>query len=496
VASVHSGKCCPPAPPCSLHEPLRSIALAPLVREPQSAAPPAQPPAPAPSSIAYEELLDQQRRQQQVLGQPVSSPDTLQQEIQELSERMQVVLPQQSQDPVALQQLLAAAKWQLPVSPTDLQLLLQQLVPSQAGLKSMQLAQIAEAVASLPDGPAAAAATPGWTQSLLAAASQRFAHGRMGERASSTLLQALVHLDVQPSQEWLQGACAGMSVATWRGSRALSTVAACLPQLGHVPSSSWAAGYFACTADKLHALPAISLARMLHGVVAWRHLQLEQQDKKQGAAQHEVLALPAHWLCAALQRLHACSSELKPCEVAMVVQALQRLQQPGLLSDNSFTILDSSSSSGLLQASGQQPESLLQLSAQQLLHALMPAVIRLRREFGAQDFAVVLHSLARLQQQQEQQQQDMQGSAVEQLPQDGQCLCSWGWLDQVLATAQVGLSGGLCCAWPCMPVGLHLSIGDCSASGIRIVRCTNSSLLVGWYPVMHQPVCSYRLYIQ
>jgi hypothetical protein len=366
--------------------------------------------------------------------------------LQQQQQQQQQQLPEAAQS--ALDRLVAAAKWRLQLNPAELQPLLQQLLPFLHALQPGQLAHTAHAVSVLPHGAAAAAEMPGWQPELLAAAARLFTTGQMDDWASSVLLQALAKLGVRPGSAWLAAACAGMEVSAWHSSRALSTVAACLPQLGHVPSSSWAMAYFAATAHKLHELPAISLARMVHGVVAWRHLQQQQQQQQhqqqqQQQQQDDQLVVPEGWLCRALQELQACSSELKPCEVAMVIQALTRLQQPEFLADST------NGAAGVLAGSsaGQQPQSLLMLCVQQLLHALVPAVVRQRQEFGPQDFAVVLHSLAQLQQQRAAVStgvQAGQGQGQGQEPATaGPQLCSWDWLEQVLPAVEVSIAGSV-----------------------------------------------------
>lgn len=411
---------------CSTHAPLQSITAVPEAPAPASQR--LQPPALAPYK-AFERtstdraLRQQQRQLQQHLQQ--------QQSLEQLIHRTDAVVTNQHssggqpalQEQLSAEQLApvdrltAAAKWRLQLDPAELRQLLHQLQPVLPALKPGQLAHVAHAVSVLPNGAAAAAELPGWQPGVLAAAARLFTAGRMDDWASSVLLQALAKLGVQPGAAWCHFACAGMHVSGWKSSRALSTVAACLPQLGHVPSSSWAAEFFAATAVRMHEMPRVSLARMLHGVIAWRHLQLQQTQQVQDES--EQLVLFEHWLNRALQELYACSSELRPCEVAMVLQAVMRLQQPSFLQE--FTTP---------AAGQQQAPSMLQQCSQQLLHALMPAVVRQRQDFGAQDFAVVLHSLAQLQQ---------QGVVFRGIQQQPEQLCSWEWLQQVLPAVQVGV---------------------------------------------------------
>jgi hypothetical protein len=431
-----------------------------------------QPPALAPFT-AYEvtdtrRAARQQQRQREHIQQQQQQQDVLEQLLQDSTDAAGIAnhkqqQPQQQQQQrlakselAAWERLVAAGKWRLRLDPGEVQLLLHQLQPALSAFKPGQLAHAAHAVSVLPNGAAAAASMPAWQPSLLAAAAELFAAGRMDDWASSVLLQALAWLQAQPGPAWLHAACAGMDVSGWDSSRALATVAACLPQLGHVPDSSWAASYFAATATKLYAMPAVSLARMLHGVVAWHHLQLQQQQQQE--RQEEVLVLPEQWVCRVLHELHACSSELRPCEVAMVLQTLGRLQAPGFIPCSS----DSNRSSSTV-AVGQQPQSQLQVCVQQLLHALVLAVARQRHDFGAQDLAVVLHSMALLQQQAEQPEQQ---------------LCSWEWLERVLPAVEVGW---LCC---CVKRGLAVRLTYCVLSCLSSCvdkegMCDSCVLLVG-----------------
>lgn len=426
--------------PCSTHAPLQSITAVPAAPAPpsQRAPPPALAPfkafehADTDRASRQQQQQQQHLQQQQLLEQLLHSPPAAVISQQHSSIHQPLLQQQQLPEAVqsALDRLVAAAKWRLQLDSTELQPLLQQLQPFLHALQPGQLAHAAHAVSVLPHGAAAAAGMPGWQPALLSAAARLFSAGHMDDWASSVLLQALAKLGARPGSAWLDAACAGMDVSAWRSSRALSTVAACLPQLGHAPSSSWAAAYFAATAGKLHELPAISLARMVHGVVAWRHLQQQQQQQDQ-------LVVPEDWLCRALQELHACSSELKPCEVAMVVQALTRLQQPGFFAEST-----NSTAATLAVSAAGQPQSLLMHCVQQLLHALVPAVARQRQQFGPQDFAVVLHSLAQLQQ---------QGAAVgtglqagQQQAKVEQQLCSWEWLEQMLLCVEVRTFNTFC----------------------------------------------------
>jgi hypothetical protein len=184
-------------------------------------------------------------------------------------------------------------------------------------------------------------------------------------------------------------------------------------------------------------MPAISLARLLHGVVAWRYLQ--QQRRQHGRAespeQQQGLVLPHDWLCAVLQQLTACSSELKPVEVAMVLQALARMQQHG--ATGLLNVTDNAAAAAAAAAAeDRQAVTMLQHCMQQLLHALVPAVAQQRRQFKAHDFAVVLHSLALLQTQAQQQQQ-MQQQPQQQAEQATEHLWGWEWLALVLPAVQV-----------------------------------------------------------
>lgn len=442
--------------PCSTHAPLTSIAVAPPAPPPPSQH--VQQPAAGPFR-AFEDVLGTQRHQQQQHRQQQQQLEQLVQAAADMLPQTEMgqqhntlqqplVLDQQQQQDgaAALEQLTAAAKWRLQLGTQQLQQLLHQVQPLLPRLKPGQLANTAHAVSVLPHGPAAAAGLPGWQDGLLAAAGQLFSAGRMDEWASSVLLQAMARLGAQPGPSWLHAACAGMDVAGWKSSRALATVAAVLPQLGHVPSSSWAAAYFTATDSKLQDMPAVSLARMLHGVVAWHHLQqqqqqqrvVQQQDRQQEQQQQQVqeqdfqqhveqgLVLPnRRWLASALQQLHACSSELKPCELAMVLQSLSRLQQTGYLCYND---LGGGSSNGRSRSRSSQ---LVQVYSQRLLRAVLPAVALQQQHFGSQDLAVVLHSLALLVQ------QGQQGGGADGLSGVAQQLCSWEWLEQVLPAVQV-----------------------------------------------------------
>jgi hypothetical protein len=158
---------------------------------------------------------------------------------------------------------------------------------------------------------------------------------------------------------------------------------------------------------------------MLHGVTAWKHLQHQQQHQHQ---QQQVAGIadssfwwdiPEPWLLAVLASLNQHSSQLKPAELSMVLQSLQRLQQQ---------------QQHVLPAAGQQPSTHLQQSGQQLLRSLMAAVLQQLPGFHAKDLTVMLLAVAALhkqpQQQQQQQQSTLQG-------------VTWLWLLRVLKAVEV-----------------------------------------------------------
>lgn len=317
---------------------------------------------------------------------------------------------QAAAQPAALNELMLAAKGKRPVTAAGIRQIMYQVQLSMPQLPLYQLAYAAWAAAQLSHQEAP---SKRWLQQLLASAEQHFQQPSsvIDEAAVATLLQALVAMDQLPGQHWLAGCCAGLALEKWCSPRALSTLAACLPQLGYVPSTEFCSMFYEASAGCLSAFPAISAARMLHGVVAWQSLQYPQQ-------QHPV---PESWLLQVLQHLYAHSSQLKAPEIAMVLQALQRLQ----------TAYDSHQQGvdQLLPAPGQQPATPLQLSSQQLLHALLGAVMHQLPRFKSQDMTVMLLSVASLSQQQP------TGSTPPGL--QHQPLVQWCWLQRVLTAVQV-----------------------------------------------------------
>jgi hypothetical protein len=385
-------------------------------------------------------------------------------------DRVQQQVPRTSTSPLpppaALVHLSAAAERRQRLPPVQTAALLLELQPQLARLGGGQLAQAAWAAAALAaprcgGGARAGSAAAGgvserWQQALLDAALAHFAARTMPPPSAAKLLQALVKLRVTPPAAWLAAACEGMAVDGWRCPRSLSTVAACLPQLGHVPSASWAARFFAACDAHLAAFPATSLARTLHGVVAWQHLQLA---RGWAAQQQQALVLPQPWLRGVLQQLHAATSQLKPPEVAMVLQAVQRLQQHAASGAPQQPHARSSSGSGdngrgrhtVLPAPGCQADNALQLLGQQLLHALLPAVLQQLAAFTAHDLSVVLYALAQLQLQAERQ-AHAGGAAAHGAAGLPEC-CTWPWLQHVLTAVQVRRfecegGGVLLCAQP------------------------------------------------
>jgi hypothetical protein len=310
------------------------------------------------------------------------------------------------------------AKWRQRLPPHQLQLLLDQLQPLLPHLLPEHLAHAAWAAAQLAEQQHPSQA---WLCTLLEAASSCFTRNiasnsssRLSPASTATLLQALVKLEQQPSPAWLSACCSSMQLEQWTCPRALSTVAACLPQLGCVPDAGWAQRFFAASAV-LPAFPGISLARMLHGVTAWRHLQQQEQQQREDAGSADSSLrwnIPEPWLLAVLGSLNQHSSQLKPAELSMVLQSLQRLQQQ---------------QQHVLPAAGRQPSTQLQQSGQQLLHSLMAAVLQQLPSFGAKDFTVMLFAVAALHEQPQQQQQ-------QQPTQQG---VTWLWLLRVLKGVEV-----------------------------------------------------------
>lgn len=317
--------------------------------------------------------------------------------------------------PAALNDLMLAAKHKQPVTAAGLKQTLHQVQQLMPQLPLYQLAYAAWAAAELSHQQAP---TQGWLQQLLDSAQQHFQQpgSVTDETAVATLLQALVRLELLPSQDWLAGCCVSLVIDQWRSPRALSTLAACLPQLGYVPDEDFCSKFYEASAGTLPASPGISAARMLHGVVAWRHLnQAEQQH---------TAAPPEHWLLLVLQQLCIHSSQLKPAEIAMVLQAMQRLQQQQQQQAAGSQQQDPGQ---LLPAPGQQPVTLLQQCSQQLLQALMAAVLQQLLKFKAQDMTVMFLAVASLAQQQQTRVQD-------QLHQPS---VRWSWLQRVLTAVQV-----------------------------------------------------------
>jgi hypothetical protein len=358
---------------------------------------------------------------------------------QQLNNLQQQQQQQQEHLPLARLGAAAAGREQLPRDETAQ--LLQGVGLLLPELSAPQLALAAWGASMLPHG-AALSACDGWQQALLAAAAQHFAAGTMCDASAAKLLQALVKLQAQPDAAWLAAACHGMPVSGWSDPRSLSTVAACLPQLGRAPSSSWARNFYAAAAGaRLAAFPGTSLARMLQGVVAWQQLQQQQQQQwPDGAGRQEELPPPPEpWLSSVLQQLHARSSELRPPEVAMVLMTLSRLQQQAVAAQRQGQQSSSSSHQhAVLPSPGCQADSPLQLLGQQLLHALLPAVLQQLQFFSGHDLAAVLYALAQLQLQQDQEQQQLGKQAGPDAATCEPC-CTWQWLRQVLAAAQDGL---------------------------------------------------------
>jgi hypothetical protein len=326
--------------------------------------------------------------------------------------------------PEPLYRLAAAAKQQQHLDQRELQQLLQRLQPLLPQLAFEHLAHAAWAAAQLAEQEQPSQA---WLSTLLEAAYNCFqgtsdsnsssSNSFMTPASTATLLQALVKLQQQPSQGWLSACCNSMQLHQWTCPRALSTVAACLPQLGHVPDACWAERFFAASAAALPAFPAISLARMLHGATAWRHLQQQQQQDGVEVDSSSLHWAPLQsWLLAVLASLNQHSSQLKPAELAMVLQAMQRLQQSGRQL--------------LLPAVGQQPPTQLQQLGQQLLHSLMAAVLQQLPGFQGKDLTVMLFAVAALHEQQGPQQQQQQQQAAQQG-------VTWLWLQRVLKAVQV-----------------------------------------------------------
>jgi hypothetical protein len=322
--------------------------------------------------------------------------------------------PAAAPQPEPLYRLVAAAKQRQQYDPHVLQQLLQQLQPLLPQLAPEHLAHAAWAAAQLAEQQQPSQA---WLSALLEAAESCFQSSSSSSRqltaaSTATLLQALVKLQQQPSQAWLSACCSSMQLQQWTCPRALSTVAACLPQLGHVPEAFWAESFFAASAAALPAFPAISLARMLHGVTAWSHLQQQQQHEDGMGPGSLHLAPPQSWLLPVLASLNQQSSQLKPAELAMVLQSLQRLQQQQQV---------------LLPVAGQQASSQLHQAGQQLLHSLMAAVLQQLPKFQTKDLTVMLLAVASLHEQQQQ-------------------VVSWLWLLRVFRGVEVRLTGMLMCA--------------------------------------------------
>jgi hypothetical protein len=377
------------------------------------------------------------------------------------------VSPASIAQPKPLYRLIAAARRRGPVGSAYAAALFDELQPMLPFLPFEQLAEAAWAAAAVcqllwqqDNHELSALPSATWQQSLLNAASNHFVTGDNSSSSSSsssmsscgidetpaaTLLQAVVKLPLSPSKAWLCGFCQSLAVGSWSSGRALSTVVACLAQLGYVPSSHWLRDFFATSASSLATFPAISLARMFHGVVAWQvkhHLQ--QQDEGVTPAGEDQLLVPSSWLLKTLHSLCACSSQLKPPELAMVLQAMQQLQQQQML----------------LPLVGLQPCTPLQHVAVQLQDALMTGVLQQLRNFGGRDLTVTMRAVAMLQrqqhaQQQQQRQQQQQlpriqqaqeqqlqlQQAQEQLQVELGCVVSWWWLHQVLGKAQVVVGG-------------------------------------------------------
>jgi hypothetical protein len=331
--------------------------------------------------------------------------------------------PAAARQPEPLYRLVMSAKRRQRLPPHQLQLLLDQLQPPLLHLLPEHLAHAAWAAAQLAEQHQPSQA---WLSTLLEAASSCFTRNiasssssssKLSPASTATLLQALVKLQQQPSPAWLSACCSSMQLEQWTCPRALSTVAACLPQLGCVPDEDWAQRFYVASAAALPAFPGISLARMLHGVTAWRHLLQQQQQQQRQYADSAGSSLgwniPEPWLLAVLASLNQHSSQLKPAELSMVLQSLQRLQQQ----------------QHVLPAAGRQPSTQLQQSGQQLLHSLMAAVLQQLPSFGAKDFTVMLFAVAALHEQPQQQQQ-------QQPAQQG---VTWLWLLRVLKGVEVRL---------------------------------------------------------
>lgn len=333
--------------------------------------------------------------------------------------------------------LLAAAQQTPLPRRTECAALLAASEPHLNLLSLRQLSSVAWAAARL-----AARSPPSarWCTALLAAATTQLAvpDGRDDggyETAVAALLQALVRLQLQPGQLWLQACCASMRVRSWRGARALSTAAACLPQLGCVPPPlAWQEDFYEASAVQLDAFPPLSLARTLHGAAAWR----------------AMAPPPRSWLLHVVTNLRLNSSALKPSELAMTLQALQRLQDQSSLTREP-----------LLPLPGQRPSSALQCAAQELLAALLLQLGQRAGEFRPRDLTVALHTLAMLQrsrlghgaQDSKRSSSDapLQGDALLQLagpmPAGSDAvvvpaqLLSWQWLSRFLEDTQVCVAG-------------------------------------------------------
>lgn len=332
--------------------------------------------------------------------------------------------------PAALNKLIAVARYRREVTDSELTEILQQVQQHMLQLPLYQLAYAAWAAAEISQ---LHRCSQDWLQHLYStAAAQHFnqVSSVVDEAAAATLLQALVKLEQLPSQQWLAQCCDSLAIHQWHDPRALSTVAACLPQLGYVPDDNFRKVFFMASAMQLSAFPAISTARMFHGVMAWSHLHQQRLSERQHHPhnQNAAVHIPDSWLVSVLQQLCTHSSHLKPAEIAMVLQAMHRLQQQCQLAA-------SHSQQGhelLVPVLGQQPATHLQQISQQLLHVLLAAVVQQLPRFKCKDLTVMLFSVSGLLQQ-----QSSTGTSLEKQKQTQYLGVQWSWLRQVLSAAQV-----------------------------------------------------------